>query len=128
MPSEGREILPRRLVFLQHRLGARDRHRKADPDIALRPVNRRVDADHVAVRIEQRTAAIARIDRRIGLNHAFQLALLGLDGAVERTDNPGGQRAFELEGIADRQHLLPHHQVVGIAQPHAWAACARHRS
>src|ERR1035438_340515 len=55
------------LVFLQHGLGTRDGHGETDADTALRPVNRRVDADHAAVRIEQRTAAIARIDGGVGL-------------------------------------------------------------
>ena len=53
-------------------------------------------ADHVAVRIEQRSAAVARIDRRVRLNHAFQVFVFGLDRAVERTHDADGQRAVEL--------------------------------
>ncbi len=47
--------------------------------------------------IEQRTAAISRIDGRIGLDHAFQrpVVVLGLDAAVERTHHARGQRAAE---------------------------------
>src|ERR1035438_2020668 len=104
------------LVFLEHRLGARDGHGETDPDTALRPVNRRVDADHAAVRIGQRTAAIARIDGRISLDHAVEFALFGLNGAVERTDDPGGQRPFKLERVADGEHLLPHDKTVAIAE------------
>ena len=69
------------------------------------------------MRIEQRSAAVAGIDGGIGLDHAFHAAVLfGFNGAVERADDAGGQRAFKAERVADGQHLLPHHQVVGIAQ------------
>ncbi len=108
--------LAARLVFLQHRLSARDGHGETDPDTALRSVNRRINADHIAVRIEQGTATIAGIDGRVGLDHTFELAVLGVDGAIERTYDPGCQRAFKLERVADGEHLLADHQMIAIAQ------------
>ncbi len=80
------------------------------------PINRGIDADHIAMRIEQRSAAVAGIDCGIGLDHAFELAaLLGLNGAVKRANDSRSQGAPEFEGVANGKHLLPHHQIFRIA-------------
>src|ERR1035438_7403739 len=106
-----------RLKLIQHRFSAVDGQREADPDVSLRPVDGRVDADYGAVRIQQRAAAVAWIDRRIGLNHVLQTApFLRLQGTPQGTDHPGGQRASKSKRIANGQHLLSHLQAVGIAQ------------
>src|SRR4029077_20082704 len=97
-----------RLELLEHRLRLVDRHGKADSYATLRTVDGGVDADDVAVRIEQRTAAIAGIDGGVRLNHAFQPLLLGLNVAIDGAHDAGGKCAFEVEGIADGQHLLSH--------------------
>ena len=60
-----------RLKLVQHRFGAVDGQREADPDVSLWPVNRRIDADYGAVRIEQWAAAVARINGRIRLDHVL---------------------------------------------------------
>src|ERR1035438_8753274 len=104
------------LYLRQHRLGPADGRGEADSDAALRPVNRRVDADDGAVRIEQWPATIARVDGGVGLDHVLQLLALPLNATVERADYSRGQRAFEAEGIADGQDLLSHHQRVRVAQ------------
>src|SRR6185312_17532126 len=70
--------LARGSVLLQLFFRAIDGHREADADASglaaggLRSVNRRVDADHVPARIEQRTATVARIDGRVSLDQAFE--------------------------------------------------------
>ena len=106
------------LEIVQHQFGAIDGHGEPDADIAaVRPQDRGVDADHIAGRIEQRTAAVARIDGRVGLDQAFQRPFVfAANAAPERTDDAGGQRALQTEGIADGEHLLAHLQRVGIAQ------------
>ncbi len=52
-----------------HPFAAINRNRKADALIAAAVgSNCRVDTDDFAIQIDQRTAGIARIDRRVGLN------------------------------------------------------------
>src|SRR5258708_28205633 len=84
--------LPASLEIGEHALGAIDGERKADSDVAaVRTDNGCVDADHVAGRIEQRTAAVAGVDRRVGLYHALQLlTVLAANRAAPRAyDAPG---------------------------------------
>ena len=102
----------------QHRFGAVDGHGETDADApAVGAVDGGVESDHVALRIEQRTAAVARIDRRVGLDHIVQIAaVLPLDFAMQRAHDAGGQGSRQAEWIADRQHLLPDLKAVGIAQ------------
>ena len=51
-----------------HRLDGRGGGRKADPDrTSRRREDRGVDADHLALQIEQRTSRIALVDRGVGL-------------------------------------------------------------
>ena len=58
------------------RFGAVDGQREADADVAAGPVDRGVDTDHAAPRIEQRAAAVAGVDGRIGLHHAFKMTVV----------------------------------------------------
>ena len=112
--------------FFEHGLGAVDGHGETDSDIALRSVNRGVDADDVAVGIEQRSAAIAGIDGGIGLDHVLERASVFIgDRTVKRADNAGGERTFEAERIADGQDFLADLQRVGIAEAENRQAFAR---
>jgi len=52
--------------------------------------NRRVDADHFALHIEQRAAGIAVVNRSIGLDEVIVRRLQEI--AVQRTDNAGRDR------------------------------------
>ena len=68
--------------------GQVDRNREADPVVAAAAGDdRRIDADHVAVHVDQRTARVAPVDRRIGLDErlvlvdADRIALEGRDDA-----------------------------------------------
>ena len=51
-------------------------------------------------RIEQRAAGVAGVDGRIGLDRAADHAPRdGLDLAVERADDAGGERLVQPEGL-----------------------------
>src|SRR5260370_7456838 len=54
-------------------LGAVDRNREADADVAFdRALDRVIDADQLAASVQHRTTRIPRVDRRIDLNHSRQ--------------------------------------------------------
>ena len=92
-------------------------HRKADADRAARGRDdQRVDADDLAVEIEQRAAGIAAVDRGVGLDVAVIGS--GIDVAVARRDDAGGDGAAKAERIADRDHPFAKPQLVGIAEFH----------
>ena len=66
------------------------RYRKADTDRAARRGNNgRIDADNLAVEIEQRATRIAAINRGVSLDEAVIGA--GINVAVNRRDDPGRQ-------------------------------------
>ena len=76
---------------------------EADADRAAgRREDRGVDADHVAVDVEGRTAGITLVDRRIDLDVVVVGA--GADVAAARRDDAGGDGAAQAERIADRDH------------------------
>ena len=87
-----------------------DRNREADPGCgAAGRVNRGVDSDYFAMRIDQRTAGIPPIDGGVGLNGFIdQRRLAGLHRTAQRADDAGGQGALKAERVADRQNLLSH--------------------
>jgi len=81
-----------------------DRNRKADALGRGLVEHRGVDADQVAVGVDQGTAGVAAVDRRVGLQEVFkgvqaQAAAGGADDAL-------GHRLTETERIADGQHHI----------------------
>lgn len=77
---------------------------KTDADVA--PAGREdrgIDADEFAAQVDQWSAGITRIDRRIGLDEVF-IALDAQAAAPERADNTGGDRLAESERVADCHH------------------------
>src|SRR6202035_4609773 len=71
-------------------------HRKADADrAARRRDDQRVDADHFAVEIEQRTAGIAAVDGGVGLD----VVVVGprIELAIAPGHDPGRDAAAEAE-------------------------------
>ncbi len=77
--------------------------------------NRDIHADYIAITVEQRTTAVARIDRRIGLDQAGDAeAVIVAQAAIQGTDDPGREREFLTERAADRIFLLPNEHVVRI--------------
>src|SRR6266478_7617425 len=84
----------------QDRLGKGGRNREADAGgPTLTGEHDRVDADRLAPPVDQRAAAVARIDARVGLYEAP--VRLRLDRAVEGTDDADGGGLIEYEGVAD---------------------------
>src|SRR6185295_9613098 len=87
-------------------LGRVDGHGEADADAALAAAaagrDLGVDPDHLPGRVDERAARVARVDRRVGLQHVVDLEVVGrLDRALYGRDDAGGEGAFETEGIAD---------------------------
>jgi hypothetical protein len=82
----------------------RDRESYADR-AAGRREDHHVDADHLAVEVERRTAGIAFVDGCIDLQKA--VGCNGADVALAGGDDAGGHRAAEPEWIADGQHPIP---------------------
>src|SRR6266852_486549 len=84
---------------------------------ATRRVNRGVDADDFAVRIDERPSGIAAIDGGVGLNgFVDESGLAGLHGSADGADYAGGQRALKSEGIADGENLLAYLERRGVAE------------
>ena len=79
---------------------------------ALRCGDQSGDGDDLAVDVEQRTARIARVDRRVRLHHGLVVAALALRyWPVQRRDHTSGQRVVETEWIADGHDRIAHLQV-----------------
>ena len=84
------------------------RDREADAHVALRHAgrgDRRVDADHLAAKVQQRTAGVPRIDRRVGLEDVGE-SLFG-HRQVRRAvgaDDADADGVREAERVADRHH------------------------
>ncbi len=76
-----------------------------------------VDADDLAVGVDQRPARVARADGGVGLDQAGQRAALGVDGPPERRHDAlgHGRAAVEGERVADRHDLVAD----GAASPEA---------
>src|SRR5271165_351294 len=80
-------------------------------------VNRGVDADDFAMRIDERAAGISAVDGRVGLDgFVDESGLAGLHRAADGAHHPGGQRGLKAEGIADGQNFLSDLQGRGIAE------------
>jgi hypothetical protein len=95
-----------------------DRNREADAGSgSAGREDRAVDADYLAVRIEQRAAGISAVDGGIGLNgFVDESGVAGLHGAAERADDASGECAGETEGIADSEGALAHDEIARVAQ------------
>ena len=83
---------------------ARDREAQA----LRRQNHRRVDADHLAARRHQRTAGVAGVERRVGLDDVVhQPARPRAQRSAERADDAGGHRVVEAVRVADGDRDLP---------------------
>ena len=108
--------------LLHHGAREVDRDREAVTRVEPRLTrDRRVDADHLALDVDQRAARVARVDRRVGLNKVLDAVVRprqATEGAALRADDPGGHGEGELlaERIPDRQRPLAHPRRVGIAE------------
>src|SRR5438067_7457016 len=100
--------------LIHHSLGESDWNREAVTRIvAGRAGDRAVDTDHFTLRVDQRSARVARVDRRIGLNHVADRVLvrsvrihqLG-ETPYFGADDSSSHSVLEAERISDRQHPL----------------------
>ena len=88
------------LELRDHGFGDIGRNRKADPDTAaIGRIDRRIDADHLAIEIEGRSAGVAAIDRCVDLQEIIEWA--GMNVPAARRDDPGGDGPAQPEGVAD---------------------------
>ncbi len=91
---------------------AHDVDRHGEPDAEVRGAiaqDRGVDADHFTAQVEQRSARIARVDRRVGLQHVDAALRGDRELAAERADHADRDGMVEAERIADG-----HHPVAGL--------------
>ena len=115
-----RDAAPRHQA-VDHATGDVGGNREAE--IVRAHVGARVDADHPAVLRDQRAAAVARVDGRVGLQPGVERAGLVTShaagvleiAAVVRDDAPG-DRARQAEGRADGVHGLAGKERIGIAE------------
>src|SRR5205823_11332164 len=77
----------------QHGLGPVDRNGETDADVAFdRALDWIVDADQLALAIEQRATGVAGVDGRVGLDHAGQGPVVrGSGTAIQPGDDAGGE-------------------------------------
>src|ERR1022692_3006125 len=101
------------VVHLHHGIG---RHRETDALVSSATgVNGSVDADHLARHVDQRTARIARIDGRVGLDERLKLPV-GNDIASFGGNDTGGDRLIETEWTSHRKHPVADRHAVRVAQ------------
>src|SRR5213078_5297454 len=93
--------------------GEVDWNREADPDRATRLRDHRgVDPDGLALGVDERAAAVARVDGRVGLDEVIVRSLA--DHASGRAHDARGHGLLEPERVADRHHRLADLETRGI--------------
>ena len=87
-------------------------HGNGEADPLRSGPHRDVDADHLAIDVEQRAAGVARVDAGVGLDQVVvSLRAAHLHIAVEGRHDAAGHRVLVAVGIAKGEHRLPDHQV-----------------
>lgn len=100
--------------------------RNCESDLLGTGPDRHVDADHLTHAVQQRAAAVPRVDRGIDLDQVLvRLFLVDFDIPRESADDPTGHRVLVSEGVADRQHVFAKHQVRRRAAGHHFELLAR---
>jgi hypothetical protein len=78
-----------------------------ETDALRHPDHRRVDADDAAQPVDQRPSRVARIERRVGLDHPIDKATRArAQAAPERADDPRCNSRLKAERVADRNDKL----------------------
>jgi hypothetical protein len=107
-------------LALAQRLDDRDRlfggDGEADAHIAARGrEDLAVDADHIAVHVEHRTAGVALVDRGVRLDEA----VIGAAGAaMDGGDDAGRYRTGQRIGLADCNHPVADPRLGAVAELH----------
>ena len=95
-----------------------DGNREANADRSARfRENRRIDADHAPVHIDQRSARIARINGGVGLNEEAVVGNADLR-ARQRRDDSLSHGLPDAEGIADGENEIADFERIRIAEFH----------
>ena len=93
------------------------RNRKTDPDVAVRGrQDLRVDADQLALRVDERAAGVAVVDRRVGLQEVLEAAVAGAGGAALGADDARGDRLPDAKRVADGEHHVADTRLVRIGE------------
>ena len=74
----------------------------------------RVDAHHLAVQVDQRSAGVARVDGRVGLDEV--VVGTGPEHPALGRDDACGDRVAQAEGVADGQDPGPDLELVGVRE------------
>src|SRR5207244_12904440 len=92
--------------------------RNGKTESAVHTINQRVHSDHFPVKVAQRTAAVPRINRGIGLQVIRDRITAGLKqfAAAFAADYAVGECVIELERRADSKRKLAHAHFVAVAQ------------
>jgi len=77
-----------------------------------------VDADDLALHVDQRAAGVTPVDGGVGLEEVLVGRHVGADAqlAALGADDTGRDRVFHAQGIADGQDPFAHPDLAGIAQ------------
>ncbi len=92
--------------------------RNRETEAAVQPVDEGVHAHHLAVDIAERAAAIARVDRRIGLQVIRDRVAARREqfAPAFSADHAVGECVIELERRADGEGKLPHAHRVAVRE------------
>src|SRR6516165_4409105 len=90
------------------RIGRDGQANANEPATLLRIVKRGVDTDDRTIGTDKRSARIAMVDGRIGLDVAIEWRVLQI--AVQRADDSGRDGNAQPKRIPYRQHGIPHAQ------------------
>src|SRR5208282_5162602 len=98
-------------------LGAVDGDREADS--LRRQDNRRVDADYLAARVDQRPSGVAGIQRGVGLDNVIdQSARSRSERSSKRTHHARSNAALETIRISNRDRELTHANRLRVTERH----------
>ena len=75
-----------------------------------------VDADDLAAHVEQRSAGVARVDGRVGLEHVDAALRRDRKRPAQRADDADGDGVVEVERVADRHHEVARLHLIGVAE------------
>ena len=78
--------------------------------------NLAVDADQLALRVDQRAARVALVDGSVGLQEVFKAPIAQTGGAALRADDSHRDRLTDAQRVADRECDVADADAVRIAQ------------
>ncbi len=78
--------------------------------------DRLVDADQLAVQVDQGAAAVAGVDGRVGLQNVVVDGVAIIQAAIHGAQDALGNAVLQAKGIPDSQHGFTQHQVVWIGK------------